>query len=152
MTVCWVILRGQQMYTFIQAVHSLLYIVAKCNFFSVATWNDIIQYLHKCKGCTHFCEILYISIILSVYLSFYLWFYLSIIVSIILLYQFVSIYCFMSMRGFMSLSFCQSCLPFCLSFCLFIILSFYFISLSIILYLFFYVHVSFYVQLLYVHL
>ncbi len=38
--VCWVILRGQQIYTVIQAVHSLLYIVAKCNFFSVVTWKD----------------------------------------------------------------------------------------------------------------
>ncbi len=32
-----VILRGQQMYTVIQTVHSLLYIVAKCHFFSVVT-------------------------------------------------------------------------------------------------------------------
>ncbi len=39
-----------------QAVHSLLYIVAKCNFFSVVTWKDIIKYLQKCEGCTHFCE------------------------------------------------------------------------------------------------
>ncbi len=38
----------------IQAVHSLLNIVAKCHLFSV------IKYLHKCEGCTHFCEILYI--------------------------------------------------------------------------------------------
>jgi len=30
-------LRGQQIYTVIQAVHSLLYIVAKCHFFSVVT-------------------------------------------------------------------------------------------------------------------
>jgi len=46
------VLRGQQMYTVIQAVHSLLYIVAKCNFFSVVTWKDIITYLQKCEGCT----------------------------------------------------------------------------------------------------
>ncbi len=59
---CWVILKGQQIYTVIQAVHSLLYIVAKCNFFSVVTWKGIIQYLQKCEGCTHFCEILYIKI------------------------------------------------------------------------------------------
>ncbi len=58
--VCWVILRGQQMYTVIQAIHSLLYIVAKCHLFSVVTWKDIIKYLQKCEGCTHFCEILYI--------------------------------------------------------------------------------------------
>ncbi len=50
------------MYTVIQAVHSLLYIVAKCHFFSVVTWKDIIKYLQKCEGCTHFCEILYIII------------------------------------------------------------------------------------------
>ncbi len=56
---CWVILRGQQIYTVIQAVHSLLYIVAKCHFYSVVTWKDIIKYLQKCEGCTHFCEILY---------------------------------------------------------------------------------------------
>ncbi len=31
------VLRGQQMYTVIKAVHSLLYIVAKCNFFSAVT-------------------------------------------------------------------------------------------------------------------
>ncbi len=31
---------GQQIYTVIQAVHSLLYIVAKCHFFSVVTWKD----------------------------------------------------------------------------------------------------------------
>ena len=58
MTVCWVILSGQQIDTVIQAVHSLIYIVAKCNFFSVVTWKDIIKYLQKCEGCTHFCEIL----------------------------------------------------------------------------------------------
>ncbi len=38
------------MYTLIQAVHSLLYIVAKCNEAK----------LKKCEGCTHFCEILHI--------------------------------------------------------------------------------------------
>ncbi len=58
MAVCWVILRGQQMYTVIQVVHSLLYIVATCHFFSVVTWKHIIKYLQKCEGCTHFCEIL----------------------------------------------------------------------------------------------
>ncbi len=52
---CWVIL----IYTVIQAVHSLLYIVAKYHFFSVVTWKGIIKYLQKCEGCTHFCEILY---------------------------------------------------------------------------------------------
>ncbi len=40
MAVCWVILRGQHIYTVIQAVHSLLYIVAKCHSFSVVTWKD----------------------------------------------------------------------------------------------------------------
>ncbi len=58
MAVCWVILRRQQMHTVIQAVHSLLYIVAKCNIFTVVIWKDIIKYLQKCEGCTHFCEIL----------------------------------------------------------------------------------------------
>ncbi len=60
MAVCWVVLRGQQIHTVIQAVHSLFYIETKYNFFSVVTWTDIIQYLQKCEGCTHFCEILYI--------------------------------------------------------------------------------------------
>ncbi len=52
-----------QFYTVIQAVHSLLYIVAKCHFFSVVTWKDI-KYLQKCEGCTHFCAILYIYIVI----------------------------------------------------------------------------------------
>ncbi len=65
--VCWVILRRQQIYTVIQAVHSLLYIVAKCHFLSVVTWKYIINYLKKnVRGCTHFCEILYIC---TVYLA-----------------------------------------------------------------------------------
>ncbi len=59
MAVCWVILRGQQIYTVIQAVHSLIYIVAKCHLFSVVTWKDIIKHLQKCEGCTHFCEIIH---------------------------------------------------------------------------------------------
>ncbi len=61
MAVCWVILRGQLIYTVIQAVHSLLYIVAKCHFFSVVTCKDIIKYLKTCEGWTHFCEILYFN-------------------------------------------------------------------------------------------
>ncbi len=56
-----------QIYTVIQAVHSLLYIVAKCNFFSVVTRKDIIKYLQKCEGCTHFCEI-YIYIYIYIYM------------------------------------------------------------------------------------
>ncbi len=43
MAVCWVILRGKRIYTVIQAVHSLLYIVAKCHFFSIVTWKYIIK-------------------------------------------------------------------------------------------------------------
>ncbi len=50
MAECWVILRGHQIYTIIQALHSLLYIVAKCHFFSVVTLKDIIKYLHKIWG------------------------------------------------------------------------------------------------------
>ncbi len=38
------------MYTVIQAVHLLLYIVVKCNFFSVVTWKDTIKYLQICEG------------------------------------------------------------------------------------------------------
>ena len=59
MAVCWVILRGQEIYSVIQATLSLLYIVANCHFFSVVSWKDI-KYLQKCEGCAHFCEIQYI--------------------------------------------------------------------------------------------
>ncbi len=52
---------GDSKFTLIQAVHSLLYIVAKCHFFSVVTWKEIIKYLQKCEGCTHLCEILYMK-------------------------------------------------------------------------------------------
>ncbi len=52
-------MRGQQIYTVIQAVHSLLYIVEKFHFFSVVTWKDIIKYLQNVSG-SHFCEIIYI--------------------------------------------------------------------------------------------
>ncbi len=61
MAVCWVILSGRQIYTVIQAVLSLLYIVAKYHFFSAVTWKYIIKYLQTCEGCNHFCEILCIS-------------------------------------------------------------------------------------------
>ncbi len=40
-------LRGQKIYTVIQAVHSLLYIVAKCHFFNIVTLKDIIKYYIK---------------------------------------------------------------------------------------------------------
>ncbi len=43
-------LKGQQIYTVIQAVHSLLYIVAKCNFFSVVTWKYIINIYKNVRG------------------------------------------------------------------------------------------------------
>ncbi len=68
MAVCWVILRGQLIYTVIQAVHSLFYIVAKFNFFSVVTWKDILRYLQKYEGCIHFCEILYIYIYIYIFI------------------------------------------------------------------------------------
>ncbi len=32
------------------------------------TWKDIIKYLQKCEGCTHFCEILYIYIYIYIYI------------------------------------------------------------------------------------
>ncbi len=42
-------------------VYSLLYIVAKCHFFSVVTWKDIIKYLQKCEGryCMYVCKYIY---------------------------------------------------------------------------------------------
>ncbi len=80
MPVCWVILRGHQIYTVIQAVHSLLYIVAKCHFFSVVTWKDIIQYLQKCEGCTHiYC--IYICVCVCVYVCIYIYIYIYISIS-----------------------------------------------------------------------
>ncbi len=79
MPVCWVILREQQIYTVIQAVHSLLYIVAKCHFFSVLIWKHIIKYLQTCEGCTDFCEILHPSVCLSVFTYSVNTVYLSII-------------------------------------------------------------------------
>ncbi len=69
MAVCWVILRGQQIYTVIQAVHSLLYIVAKCHFFNVVvTWKYVIRYLQKCEVCTLFCDILCVCIYIYIYI------------------------------------------------------------------------------------
>ncbi len=51
---------GDSKCTLLYKLYTLLYIVAKCHFFSVVTWKDIIK-LQKCEGCTHFCEILYIG-------------------------------------------------------------------------------------------
>ena len=45
MAVCCIILRGQHIYTVIQAVYSLVYFVAKCHFFSVVTGKGILKYL-----------------------------------------------------------------------------------------------------------
>ncbi len=47
---------------------SLLYIEAKCRFFSVVTWKDIIKYLQNCEGCPRFCEILCIYIYIYRYM------------------------------------------------------------------------------------
>ncbi len=58
---------GQQFYTVTQAVHSLLYIVAKCHFFGYHMKN-IIQYLQTCEGCTHFCEILCVYLYIYIYI------------------------------------------------------------------------------------
>ncbi len=59
------------MYTVIQAVHSLLYIVAKCHFLQCCHMKRYNKILQKCEGCTHFCEILYILVIVCImyYLS-----------------------------------------------------------------------------------
>ncbi len=61
MAVCGVILRGQQIYTVIQAVDPLLYIVAKCHFFQcchMKIYNKI--FLKKCEGgvltSVRYCE------------------------------------------------------------------------------------------------
>ncbi len=69
-------MRGQQIYTVIQAVHSLIYIVAKYHFFSVVKLKGIIKYLQKCEGCTHFCEILYVCVCVCVYIYIYIYIYI----------------------------------------------------------------------------
>ena len=38
----------------------LLFVVSKCHFVSVVPWRNILKYLQKCEGCTHFCDTLYI--------------------------------------------------------------------------------------------
>ncbi len=35
---------------------------SKVSFSCLVTWKDIIKYLQKCEGCTHFCEILCVYI------------------------------------------------------------------------------------------
>ena len=50
MAVCCIILRGQHIFSVIQAVYSLFYIVAKCHFFSVVTRKDILKYLWNVRG------------------------------------------------------------------------------------------------------
>ncbi len=68
---------GTANYTVIQALHSLLYIVAKCHFFSVVTWKDIIKYVKKIWGvylllllcvcvCVCVCSCLCVCVCLSV--------------------------------------------------------------------------------------
>ncbi len=51
----------------IQAVHSLLYIVAKY-LLQFVTWKDIIKYLQKCEGCTHFVRYWYYNIYIILYI------------------------------------------------------------------------------------
>ena len=36
--------------------------MSKCHFVSVFPWRDILKYLQKYEGCTHFCDTLYIYI------------------------------------------------------------------------------------------
>ncbi len=80
MAVCVVILRRQQMYTVIQAVHPLLYIVAKCNFFSVVTWKDI-KYLQKGEGCIFVCSV-YIYVYINTHTIYILKIFTCIFMSI----------------------------------------------------------------------
>ncbi len=65
-------LRDSKFTLFIQAVHSLLYIVAKCNFFSVVTWKDIITYLQKvrCEVYSLLWEYWYIYITIYIYILY----------------------------------------------------------------------------------
>ncbi len=37
------------------------YLLLKNIYIYIFTWKDIIKYLQKYEGCTHFCEILYIK-------------------------------------------------------------------------------------------
>ncbi len=74
---CWVILMGQQMYTVIQAVHSLLYIVAKCHFFSVVTWKYIIKYLQKWGVYSLLCDTVINKFRVYTHSIAFLWHYLQ---------------------------------------------------------------------------
>ena len=49
MVVCRVILKGQHIYSVIQVVYSVLYIVAKGHFFSVVIRKDITKIFMKCE-------------------------------------------------------------------------------------------------------
>ena len=40
--------------------------MSKCHFVSVVSWGDILKYRQKCEGCTHFCDTLYLLIILRI--------------------------------------------------------------------------------------
>ncbi len=61
MAVCWVILRGQQnLHCYTSCTLTTLH-CSKVSFLQCVTWKDIIKYLQKCEGCTHFCEILYMN-------------------------------------------------------------------------------------------
>ncbi len=59
MAVCWVILRWQQIYIVIQAVHTTLN-CSKVSFLQCCQIKRYNKIKIKCEGCTHFCEILYI--------------------------------------------------------------------------------------------
>ncbi len=50
----------QQMYTYTSCTLTTLH-CSKVSFLQ-CSWKDIITYLQKCEGCTHFCQILYINI------------------------------------------------------------------------------------------
>ena len=49
---------GENKLTLLYKLHTD--IVSKCHFVSVVPWRDILKYLQKCEGCTHFCDTLYI--------------------------------------------------------------------------------------------
>ncbi len=43
----------------IQVAHWLLENIYKFHFYSIVPWKYILNWLSKCEGCTHVCEILY---------------------------------------------------------------------------------------------
>ena len=53
-----VIFWGENKLTLLYKLHTDYF--SLCQSVSVVPWRDILKYLQKCEGCTHFCDSLYI--------------------------------------------------------------------------------------------